>query len=275
MSAAAPADGPHLCAMAGGWSFSKWEGTGNDFIVVDDRRKEFPDHDVAMVRRWCDRHFGIGSDGLILIRPATADGMAFHMEFLNPDGSRSFCGNGSRAAFGSWSELTGDRSSVRFTAIDGPHHAGWSGHGVRVGMCDVGRVDRLDERMDRVHTGSPHLIVWVDDPEAVDLIPEARAIRYAPEHARAGINVNFVRWAGGGLEMRTYERGVEAETLSCGTGVTAAALSAMSRGLVDGRCEVVTRGGRLIVEAAPAGPGFKDVHLSGPVGHVFSGTMRR
>ena len=82
--------------MADGWNFSKWEGTGNDFIVIDDRGMDFPDRDTALVVRWCDRHFGIGSDGLILIRPAADVGMAFHMEFLNPDGSRSFCGNGSR-----------------------------------------------------------------------------------------------------------------------------------------------------------------------------------
>lgn len=261
--------------MGGGWSFSKWEGTGNDFIVVDDRRMEFPDLDTDLVVRWCDRHFGIGSDGLILIRPATSDGMAFHMEFLNPDGSRSFCGNGSRAAFGFWSELTDDRGPVRFTAIDGEHHAEWSDGLVRVTMRDVGAVERVDGRTDHTHTGSPHLVVWVDDPDAVDLVPEARAIRYSPEHAHEGINVNFVRWERGRLEMRTYERGVEAETLSCGTGVTAAALSAMARGLVQGCCEVVTRGGRLVVEAAPAGPGFVDVRLCGPVGHVFSGTVPR
>lgn len=261
--------------MADGWSFSKWQGTGNDFIVVDDRRKEFPERDTALVERWCDRHFGIGSDGLILIRSAHVQDTAFHMEFLNPDGSRSFCGNGSRAAFAFWSALTGERSSVRFTAIDGPHRAEWSGDLVRVAMRDVGSVDQVNERMDRIHTGSPHLIVWVDDPAAIDLLAEARAIRYAPAHARDGINVNFVRWWEGCMEMRTYERGVEAETLSCGTGVTAAALSAMTRGLVDGRCDVVTKGGRLIVEATPAASGFVDVHLSGPVGHVFSGTIPR
>lgn len=261
--------------MADGWNFSKWQGTGNDFIVIDDRGKGFPDQDKDLIARWCDRHFGIGSDGLILIRPATDVGRAFHMEFLNPDGSRSFCGNGSRAAFGFWSELTGDRSPVRFTAIDGEHQAGWAGGLVRVAMRDVGEVERVDERTDRIHTGSPHLVVWVDDPEAVDLVPAARAIRDAPEHARAGINVNFVRWKQGRMEMRTYERGVEAETLSCGTGVTAAALSAMARGSVKGRCEVVTRGGQLVVEATPVASGFVDVHLCGPVGHVFSGTVQR
>jgi diaminopimelate epimerase len=201
--------------------------------------------------------------------------MAYHMEFLNPDGSRSFCGNGSRAAFGFWSALVGDRSPVSFTAIDGAHRAEWTGQSVRVAMRAVGAVDRVDGRTDRIHTGSPHLVVWVDDPDAVDLVPAARAIRYSAEHARAGINVNFVRWKDGGLEMRTYERGVEAETLSCGTGVTAAALSAMARGLVHGRCEVATRGGPLVVEAVADGPTFVDVHLSGPVGHVFSGIMPR
>ncbi|MBV6403696.1 MAG: diaminopimelate epimerase [Flavobacteriales bacterium] len=259
--------------MTDGWAFSKWEGTGNDFIVIDDRMMRFPDQDRARVRRWCDRHFGIGSDGLVLIRQPDLTGTAFHMEFLNPDGSRSFCGNGSRAAYACWSALTGDRSPVNFTAIDGEHRAEWSGDRVCVGMRDVGAVERVDERTDSVHTGSPHLVVWVDDPEAVDLLSEARAIRYGPRHAREGINVNFVRLGPDGLEMRTYERGVEDETLSCGTGVTAAALSAMARGLVGSPCAVRTRGGALSVEATAAPPGFREVRLIGPVNQVFTGRI--
>ncbi len=259
--------------MTDGWLFSKWEGTGNDFIVIDDRSMRFPDQDHARVRRWCDRHFGIGSDGLVLIRQATLTGAAFHMEFLNPDGSRSFCGNGSRAAYAFWSTLTGDRSPARFTAIDGEHRAEWHGDLVRVGMRDVGAVERVDERTDSVHTGSPHLVVWVDDPKAVDLLTEARAIRYGPCHAREGINVNFVRRGPAGLEMRTYERGVEDETLSCGTGVTAAALSAMARGLWNGPCAVRTAGGVLTVEARPTANGFQEVRLIGPVNQVFTGRI--
>lgn len=254
--------------------FAKWEGTGNDFILVDDREGTFPADDLDLVRRLCDRHFGVGSDGLILLQPPRVAGHAYHMEFFNPDGSRSFCGNGSRCAYGSWCALTGDRHPVRFSAVDGDHAAAWSDGLVRIAMRDVERVEHLDDRTDRIFTGSPHLLVWVDDPAAVDIIPEARRIRYSAEHAKAGINVNFIRAVGGRVEMRTYERGVEDETLSCGTGVTAAALAAMSRGLAGSACEVATRGGVLRVEAAPGpGTGFTGVHLAGPVRRIFTGTL--
>lgn len=256
------------------WPFTKWQGTGNDFIVVDDRAKRFPDTDTLLVQRWCDRHFGIGSDGLILIRPAILSGAAYHMDFLNPDGSRSFCGNGSRAAFGAWCALTGERGALRFTAIDGVHSACWADGAVRVSMRDVGAVERMDGVTDRLDTGSPHLVVWVEDPSAVDIVAAARAIRFGPRFAEHGINVNYVRWTNGVLEMRTYERGVEAETLSCGTGVTAAALSAMARGLVQGTIAVLTRGGELQVDARAADGGFVDVRLSGPVAEVYQGMMQ-
>jgi len=254
--------------------FAKLEGTGNDFILVNDRDGSFPAQDLALVRRLCDRHYGIGSDGLILVQAPREDGTDFHMEFFNPDGSKSFCGNGSRCAYAFWCRISGRSDPARFTAIDGVHSATWDRGVVRVAMCDVARIERIDDHTDKAHTGSPHLLVWVKDPEAVDVVVEARAIRFNVAYAKEGINVNFLRWYNGRLEMRTYERGVEAETLSCGTGVTAAALSAMSRGHVEAACEVVTRGGRLRVEAEPNGNGgFAKVHLSGPIGEVFTGTV--
>jgi diaminopimelate epimerase len=254
--------------------FAKMEGTGNDFILVNDPDATFPAADLRLVRRLCDRHFGIGSDGLILIQRPKEPGTDFHMEFYNPDGSKSFCGNGSRCAYAFHCRIEGLMKTARFTAHDGVHTAEWRHGAVRVTIRDVSGVERVDDRTDRTHTGSPHLVVWVDDPEAIDIVPEARVIRYSAEHAKAGINVNFVRWHEGRLEMRTYERGVEAETLSCGTGVTAAALSAMARGHAQDACEVVTRGGVLRVEAyADQEGGYTGVHLSGPVGEVFTGTV--
>jgi len=254
--------------------FAKWEGTGNDFILVDDRNGTFPMEDIALVRRLCDRHFGIGSDGLILIQRPNVPGTAFHMAFFNPDGSQSFCGNGSRCAYAYWCGLVNDRSAVRFTAIDGEHAAEWKDGLVRIAMRDVAGIERIDEHSDSIHTGSPHLMVWVDDPEDVEIVPEARTIRYGQRYAKEGINVNFVRWHAGRIEMRTYERGVEGETLSCGTGVTAAALDAMHRGLVERSAEVRTRGGDLRVEAMTTGNGaFHEVFLSGPVKEVFTGAI--
>ncbi|MCC7502602.1 MAG: diaminopimelate epimerase [Flavobacteriales bacterium] len=254
--------------------FAKLEGTGNDFILINDQDAKFPSGDLALVRRLCDRHFGVGSDGLILVQAPKEVGTDFHMEFFNPDGSKSFCGNGSRCAYVFWCRIEGCTEPARFTAIDGVHAAEWQNGLVRIAMRDVTSVERIDERTDRIHTGSPHLVVWVDDPERIDLMAEARSIRYSPLYEKEGINVNFIRWHEGHLEMRTYERGVEAETLSCGTGVTAAALSAMQRGMVQASCEVFTRGGRLRVEAGSPTQGlFTGVHLSGPVGEVFTGTI--
>jgi diaminopimelate epimerase len=241
---------------------------------VNDPEGSFPAQDLALVRRLCDRHFGIGSDGLILIQAPRQDGTDFHMEFFNPDGSKSFCGNGSRCAYAFWCRTSGRRDPARFTAIDGVHAAEWDQGHVRVAMRDVAGVERIDDRTDRIHTGSPHLLVWVEDPGAVDLVAEARAIRYDLAYAKEGINVNFLSWHNDRLQMRTYERGVEAETLSCGTGVTAAALSAMARGLVQAACEVVTRGGLLRVQAERTGTGgYAKVQLSGPVGEVFTGMV--
>ncbi|MEO7082082.1 MAG: diaminopimelate epimerase [Flavobacteriales bacterium] len=253
--------------------FSKWHGTGNDFILVDDRQRLMPVDAAPMARQLCDRHFGIGSDGLILLREAVEPGADYHMEFLNPDGSRSFCGNGSRCAFAFQSVLLQDRSAARFTAIDGIHEARWVNDEVEITMRDVGEIEELGSGMDLVNTGSPHLVAWVEDPAAVDIVPEAHGHRYSDRFGKEGVNVNFVRWRNGRVEMRTYERGVEAETLSCGTGVTAAALSAMVRGHGEAICRVITPGGELQVSAERVNEVFTKVLLRGPVLEVFRGIV--
>ncbi len=254
-------------------SFSKWHGAGNDFILVDDRTGTMPVRLKPLARRWCQRHFSIGSDGLILLRPAHRAGTDYHMEFLNPDGSRSFCGNGSRCAFAFHSQLTGNRGPARFTAYDGVHTAKWMGRQVEVSMRDVTGLERISDQVDLVDTGSPHLVVHVEDPAALDLVAEAHRYRYAARFKQKGVNVNFVCWRGDMLEMRTYERGVEAETLSCGTGVTAAALSAMARGHCEGHCRITAPGGRLAVRAERVGEGFAGIHLTGPVQKTFTGNV--
>jgi diaminopimelate epimerase len=268
-------------------AFSKWEGTGNDFIIIDDRAGAFPKNAEKLIQRLCDRHFGIGSDGLILLQSPCVEGTDYHMEFFNPDASQSFCGNGSRCAFAFWNTLPQglpqgtlrpsdpQGTPATFTAIDGQHQASWSNGLVRIGMRDVSGVERIDDRTDFIHTGSPHLLCWVDDPERIDIVVEAHKYRYGARFAKEGVNVNFLRSAEGRVEMRTYERGVEAETLSCGTGVTAAALSAMSRGLVRERCEVRTRGGDLTVDAkVHTGDAFTNIALAGPVREVFQGVVQ-
>lgn len=255
--------------------FAKWQGTGNDFILIDDRDRSFPENDLDLVRRLCDRHFGIGSDGLVLIQPPREEGTDFHMEFFNPDGSRSFCGNGSRCAFAFWSGLVDGAGEARFTAIDGLHDAKWDQGEVVVGMRNTDLVStHADEpTVDFLHTGSPHELVHVDDPAAIDLKAEGARRRYAPRHAPGGTNVNFIRVQDGVVRMRTYERGVEDETLSCGTGVVAAALSALHRKLAVAPVTVHTRGGVLRVDALAVSEGFTEVRLCGPVGEVYQGIV--
>lgn len=256
--------------------FSKWEGTGNDFILVDDRQGAHAPVVESLVKRMCDRHFGIGSDGLILIQPPREPGTRYHMDFLNPDGTRSFCGNGSRCAFAFWLTLEPGSvpvgAEVGFSAVDGTHRARSLTDGqVGVSMRPPQQQERLAADMDHLHTGSPHVVRWVNDPEKVDLIAEAHAIRYNDRFRTKGVNVNFATWVDGSIHMRTYERGVEDETLSCGTGVTAAAWSAKDRGLAQGQVvPVITRGGALRVDMG--GSGFSgEVLLCGPAREVFSG----
>lgn len=255
--------------------FSKWEGTGNDFILIADHERVFPSDNIALIRRLCDRHFGIGSDGLILIQVPSDGNADYHMEFFNPDASRSFCGNGSRCAFAFWRALTAGPDKAKFTAIDGLHEAAVDPAGVRVSLAPPKGVERIDDSTDFIHTGSPHLIAWVDDPGKVNIVPEAHAHRYSERFRKEGVNVNFVRWHDGRVEMRTYERGVEAETLSCGTGVTAAAIDAVHRGMTRaGVVPVHTRGGDLGVHVYMNGSGgFSSVELIGPAREVFTGTF--
>lgn len=253
--------------------FAKWHGTGNDFIVVDDHTGTFPS-EPKVIQRLCDRHFGIGSDGLILIQRSRGTGSDFHMEFFNPDASRSFCGNGSRCAFAAWSRAHGDAPFAVFSAIDGLHTVAWHRGAVAVSLGDVALVERTNDAVDFIRNGSPHEVVWVDDPGGVKIMEEGPKRRYAPAHAPDGTNVNFVQVMDGTVHMRTYERGVEAETLSCGTGVVAAALSALHRGVVMAPVPVVAPGGRLSVEAERnATGGYTGLMLIGPVEHVFTGMI--
>jgi len=256
--------------------FAKWHGTGNDFILVDDRDGAFPADDAALVKRLCDRHFGIGSDGLILIQVPRTAGMHFHMEFFNPDASKSFCGNGSRCAFAFWSGLKGNDHDARFTAVDGEHVGQWRAKDVAITLPYVGFVDHAIDGpdVDFIHTGSPHEVVWVAHTEAVDIMVAGPMRRHSPRRAPGGTNVNFVQVRGDGLRMRTFERGVEAETLSCGSGVVAAALCAIYRHRMPVPLTVLTRGGTLQVEAWMVDrEGFDGIRLIGPVEHVFSGSI--
>jgi diaminopimelate epimerase len=264
--------------------FSKWHGTGNDFILADDRRSEFPAEDLTLVQQLCDRHFGIGSDGLILIQPPKLEGHQYHMEFFNPDGSKSFCGNGSRCAYAFWCELTGDHRPASFTAIDramttsgiASHHGEWIGNDVAISLPYVGFVDQgIDgPDVDFINTGSPHVLVWSEDVDAVDLLIDAPPRRRSSKYGPGGVNVNYLQVVGDVLRIRTFERGVEAETLSCGSGVVAAAISALYRRKVNSPVKVRAQGGELRVEAKQVDrEGFDQIRLIGPVKKVFNGSI--
>ncbi len=253
-------------------SFYKYQGTGNDFILIDNRKSTFPKEDLSLIEKLCDRKFGIGSDGLILIENhAEAD---FNMVFFNPDGSQSLCGNGSRCAVNfakTIGMIDGDQTS--FMAYDGLHTATTEGDLVSISMKDVQNVSQVSDGI-FVDTGSPHVVRFVGDVDEVDIIPEGQAIRYSDSFKPSGTNVNFVQQLDGQrIFVRTYERGVENETLSCGTGVTAAALATSTTGL-SSPIQVTTKGGDLTVsyEANDRGE-FGKILLRGPALLVYHGRV--
>ncbi len=260
-------------------AFSKYEGAGNDFILVDVRDDRFRS-EAGLVARLCDRHFGIGADGLMTL---SADGRTdCSMRYYNANGSEGeMCGNGARC-FALFADHLGiGEKCKRFTARDGLHEAcvqrtSDDGGVVELSMCDVGRIDPSGDGW-VLDTGVPHYVEFVDDLAAVDVEGRGRAIRRDTTRFPAGANVDFVDFvAPGKLRMRTYERGVEAETLACGTGAVAAAL-ATRYALCDRseRFDVEAPGGNLSVtfDAVPGDRGerFVSIRLVGPVRRVFSG----
>jgi len=250
--------------------FFKYQGAGNDFILLDNRSGDIR-LDTEQVAGLCHRRFGIGADGLMLLEAAAdAD---FHMVYYNADGHEStMCGNGGRciAAFAARLGLIRDQAS--FTAVDGRHRAELLPDGlVRLEMQDVQEI-RHEDGYDLLHTGSPHYIKWVADVQAVDVFREGRAVRSLPAFRPKGINVNFVQRLDDSLWVRTYERGVEDETLSCGTGVTAAAIAASGEQTGAFHTRIQTPGGTLEVSFRKDTPHTaREVVLTGPAVFVFEG----
>lgn len=203
-------------------SFFKYQGTGNDFVMIDNRENVFPKDDLSLITKLCDRRFGIGADGVILIE--NTESSDFEMVYFNPDGSQSLCGNGSRCAVMFANQLGIIEDKTKFMAIDGEHEAHIKEGRVHLLMHDVNEVEQIGEDF-LIDTGSPHYIKYVTDLDQKDMIAEGRAIRYSDRFKAAGVNVNLIEKQDDGLKIRTYERGVEGETLSCGTGCTAAALA--------------------------------------------------
>jgi len=254
--------------------FYKYQGTGNDFVILDNRDRKYDTLSKEQVRSLCDRRFGIGADGLMLLN--ARPGYDFEMKYYNSDGSEStMCGNGGRCLTRFAHDMGIVLSDYKFLAVDGEHQASINTDGtVALKMNDV-----LDVRYDRgnyiLDTGSPHYVTMADNVMQLDVFKKGRDIRYSNEFKEQGINVNFVQQTDepDKIIVRTYERGVEDETYSCGTGVTACALVCYHNDNGFNRVEVHTKGGELSVEFDKIGDSYKNVWLNGPAVKVFEGNI--
>lgn len=254
-------------------AFYKYQGTGNDFVMVDNRDGKFNDLSLEQIRVICDRKFGVGGDGLIKLNSKA--GFDFEMDYYNADGSKSFCGNGARCTTAFANQLGIISSSYKFDAIDGTHFASINEKGiVSLKMSDVQIIESVNHDY-FAHTGSPHYVRFVDDAKLVDVFNEGQQVRYSDEYKTDGVNVNFVQEFDNSCFVRTYERGVEDETLSCGTGVTACALVIAHKNKLEGNFEIqiTTLGGDLSVKAKRENDSFSDVYLDGPAKFVFQGEI--
>lgn len=251
--------------------FFKYQGTGNDFVIIDNRSLKF-NKSTESVRHLCDRRFGVGGDGLILLE--NADGADFKMVYYNADGNEStMCGNGGRCIVAFAHSLGIFQSTTCFLAIDGLHEAKFENGIVKLKMIDVTEISSDGEDF-VLDTGSPHYVRYVNDLKSYKVYAEGNKVRNSSTYSKEGINVNFVEVLGEGrLFVRTYERGVEDETYSCGTGVTASALTFMNKeNLTHVRVKVL--GGNLQVSAQRRESGFIDIWLEGPAECVFRGQIK-
>jgi diaminopimelate epimerase len=255
------------------YDFSKYQGTGNDFVMIDNRDETFPRHDQAWVARLCDRRFGIGADGLILLQ--NHPDFDFRMVYFNADGAEgSMCGNGGRCIVRFAHDLGIFTTHTRFMAVDGEHEATVADGLISLRMSSVQQIDTTPE-YSFTNTGSPHVVMVVDDLANHDVVGIGRQIRYSETFAPTGTNVNFVQTEPDGtLFVRTYERGVEGETYSCGTGVTAAALVAHRQSGMPSPIPIQTLGGKLSVAfCLTEQAGYEMIDLIGPAEKVFDGTV--
>jgi len=253
--------------------FYKYQGTGNDFILVDNR-KNLVNLEASQIAFLCHRHFGIGADGLMLLE--NAEGFDFKMVYFNSDGNQSsMCGNGGRCIVAFAKYLGIGKNKFRFLAIDGAHEAEIEGDTVNLKMQDVKQVE-IGSDFYFLNTGSPHYVKLAEKVESLDVKIEGRKIRNNDRFKEEGTNVNFVEKIDDHIFVRTYERGVEDETFSCGTGVTAAALVAAVSGFSTQKnsCLVQTLGGNLEVSFEKVlEQNFYNIWLKGPATFVFAGTV--
>lgn len=249
-------------------AFYKYQGAGNDFVIIDNRLQTFPKGDFLLIARMCDRHFGIGADGLILLEESQeAD---FRMVYFNADGREgTMCGNGGRCIVSFANKLGLIKTKTSFLAIDGLHFAEVLDDGrVALAMNEVSAIEKITEGHYLLDTGSPHYVIVCDEMPG-DFLEDARRIRNSERFNREGVNVNFIVIQEEKIHIRTYERGVENETLACGTGAVAAAAIARQLNTYD-HFLVSALGGDLDVYF-DGFQSFAGVVLGGPAECIFYG----
>ena len=255
-------------------TFYKYQGTGNDFVMIDNREGSFDKNDQDLVARLCERRMGIGADGLILLQ--SHPGYDFEMVYFNADGRLgSMCGNGGRCTVQFARQLGVITDTAYFLAADGDHYASISADGtVSLKMNDVQTIECADNFY-YLNTGSPHYVAFVPDLAQYEVFQEGRSIRYNDRFRAEGTNVNFAQLPAQDepLFVRTYERGVEDETFSCGTGVTATAIAASFKGQTS-PVKIKTLGGNLEVAFNRTGETVSDIYLNGPAVLVFEGKIK-
>lgn len=253
--------------------FYKYQGAGNDFVLIDNRTKKLK-LSVEKIALFCNRNFGVGADGLMLLQKKK--GYDFEMIYYNSDGKpSSMCGNGGRCIVAFARQIGAvKKSKVSFLAIDGPHEAEFKGKEVKLQMKEVKDIEHNSNYF-FLNTGSPHYVSFVKNVKSTDVYNEGRRIRYNERFRKEGTNVNFVEViAKDKIYVRTYERGVENETLSCGTGVTASALAyAEVTHKEKGTIQIVSPGGKLKVQFKKGNKGYKEIYLQGPAEKTFEGEI--
>ena len=254
-------------------TFYKYQGTGNDFVMIDNRQQTFDKNNTKHVAFLCDRRFGIGADGLILLE--NHEDLDFKMVYYNADGNESsLCGNGGRCIVAFAKKLGVINNKAVFEAIDGLHHATISNELVKLQMHDVNNVEIFKNHV-FLNTGSPHHVQFEEKIDDFDIKSIGAKIRYGAPYNNVGSNVNFVKKITDiNFKVRTYERGVEDETLSCGTGVTAVAIAMHAIGETkNNEITLNVQGGELQVCFDFENDAYKNVWLIGPAKFVFKGLL--
>jgi len=250
--------------------FFKYQGTGNDFVMLDNRTKTFPKEKTDIISHLCDRHFGVGADGVILIE--NHESYDFEMIYYNADGSQTFCGNGGRCAVAFAKKLGIINNETNFLAVDGPHFATVENGIICLKMIDVDKVE-IKQNAVFAYTGTQHHVELVDNLDTFAVYKEGKQIR--DSYKDPGSNVNFVQQIDEKtFRVRTYEKGVEDETLACGTGVTAVAIAMHKTNKTkSNNITLPVEGGNLAVSFSENNGKYTNVFLKGPAQFVFTGEI--